>query len=289
MATAAPAEEVPGVRHPLTPLRFRVVGRRRETEDTVTLSLLPLDRPVGLTRPGQFNMLTAFGVGEIAISISNDPAADEPLEHTIRAVGAVSSALCQTPPEGVIGVRGPFGTDWGIAEMGDTDTIVVAGGIGLAPLRGAIRALLERRRPSGKAHLLSVVVGARNPSQLLFEEEMLAWQRAGAHLQVTVDTARPGWSGPVGVVTDQLARVPADFSAAVALVCGPEVMIRYTVRTLVDLGMPRDHIRISLERNMQCGVGLCGHCQLGPWLICRDGPVFAYDLQAEGILASPHR
>ncbi|MDA8395831.1 MAG: FAD/NAD(P)-binding protein [Candidatus Dormibacteraeota bacterium] len=286
---ALAAEAGSEVRHPLTPLRYRVVGKRRETEDTVTLSLLPLDRPIALTRPGQFNMLTGFGVGEIAISISNDPAAEEPLEHTIRAVGAVSSALCQTPPEGVIGVRGPFGTDWGVAELSQTDTIVVAGGIGLAPLRGAIRALLERRRPSGKGHLLSVVVGARNPSQLLFEEEMLAWQRAGAHLQVTVDTARPGWSGPVGVVTDQLARVPADFSTAVALVCGPEVMIRYTARALVDLGMPRDHIRISLERNMQCGVGLCGHCQLGPWLICRDGPVFTYDLRAEGILASPHR
>ena len=286
---ALAAEAVPEARHPLTPLRYRVVGKRRETEDTVTLSLLPLDGPIAMTKPGQFNMLTAFGVGEVAISISNDPAADEPLEHTIRAVGAVSSALCQTPPGGAVGVRGPFGTDWGVADLGQSDAIVVAGGIGLAPLRGAIRALLERRRPTGKSHLLSVVVGARNPSQLLFEEEMLAWQRAGAHLQVTVDTARPGWSGPVGVVTDQLARAPVDFATAAALVCGPEVMIRYTARTLFDLGMPRDHIRISLERNMQCGVGLCGHCQLGPWLICRDGPVFTYDLEAEAILASRQR
>ncbi len=282
-------EAGPRTRHPLTPLLYRLAGKRRETEDTVTLTLEPAGEPIPLARPGQFNMLTALGVGEVAISISNDPAVGEPLEHTVRAVGAVSRALCQTAPGQVVGVRGPFGTAWGVRELLHSDVLVVAGGIGLAPLRGAVRALLERSPAHRPRPQLAVVVGARTPEQLLFEEEVLNWQHSGAHVLLTVDTARPGWAGPVGVVTDLLGQVPLDLTRSSALVCGPEIMIRFTARALVRQGMRPEAIRISLERNMQCGVGLCGHCQLGPWLICRDGPVFTYGERVESILGVRER
>lgn len=285
---ALAADRVP-LRHPLTPLVYRLVGKRRETEDTVTLSLEPTSEATAPARPGQFNMLTAFGAGEIAISISNDPAAGEPLEHTVRAVGAVSRALCQAGPGQLIGVRGPFGTSWGVEDLGSCDVLVVAGGIGLAPLRGAVRSLLERSRSKSGACRLAVAIGTRNPEQLLFEDEIPNWRLAGAHVLVTVDAARPGWTGPVGVVSELLGRLPLNLASTRALVCGPEIMIRFTARRLLALGMPRGAIRVSLERNMQCGVGLCGHCQLGPWLICRDGPVVDYSELAEGLLSVHER
>jgi len=234
----------------LMPAAVRVAERRRETHDTWTLRL---DGGPALA-PGQFSMLYAFGAGEAPISVS---ATGDSVEHTIRAVGAVTRALCEAE---TIGVRGPYGNTW---PAPGGDAVIVAGGIGLAPLRPVIRALGDRAL---------VLYGARAPRELLYEGELASW---GA--QVTVDAPAAGWDGPVGVVTKLIERADFDPASAVAMICGPEVMMRFAAVALLDRGMPADAIWVSLERGMKCGVGHCGHCQVGPLLICRDGPVFRYD------------
>lgn len=255
----------------MVPSRHRVRERRVETGDVVTLDLEPIDAPLPRPRPGQFAMLYAFGVGEVAISVSGTGDGGT-LQHTVRGVGATTRALCALDAGAVVGVRGPFGTDWGIerAELDDTDVVVVAGGLGLAPLRPAVHALLGRPR-SGRS---SVLVGARTPADLCFASEIGVWRRRGdVHVAVTVDAAAPGWDGGVGLVTDLLGSAPFDPAGAVALVCGPEVMMRFTARSLESSGVAPDRIRVSLERNMHCAIARCGHCQLGPLFVCADGPV----------------
>jgi NAD(P)H-flavin reductase len=183
--------------------------------------------------------------------------------------------LCALREDDVVGVRGPFGTEWPLAEAVGGDLVVVAGGIGLAPLRPAIRHALARRGDYGA---VSVLVGARTPQDLLFLHELEEWRgRLDVEVDVTVDAAQAGWHGRVGLVTTLVPGAVFDPASAVALVCGPEVMMTFVVRSLVDRGLPLERIWISMERNMRCGVGHCGHCQLGPVLICRDGPVFRAD------------
>ena len=267
----------------MTPALHRVVGRRAETEDVTTLSLSPVtDGPMSF-RSGQFNMLTAFGVGEAAISVSSAPDDDGPLRHTVRDVGSVTRALCQAQIGDVIGVRGPFGTHWdvGDGDVGDGDSphtgddvVVVAGGIGLAPLRGAVYQLVERQARRGGR--VFVIVGARAPSQVIFPDDLDTWARAGAEVAVTVDVSEPGWTGHVGLVTSLLGGPGFDPARTTVLVCGPEIMMRFTARTLIDGGVDPSRIWVSLERNMECGVAWCGHCQLGPLLLCRDGPIVPY-------------
>lgn len=257
---------------PLSPRAWRVVDRRRETDDIVTLRLAAEDGGSFQFRAGQFNMVTAFGVGECAVSMSSRCSETGWVDHTVRQVGAVSRAICAARPDDVLGLRGPFGRDWGVEDETGRDVVVVAGGIGLAPLRGAIYQLLE----AGRARRVHVIVGARTPSQLLFDCDLRTWTRMDAHVDVTVDVPAPGWHGNVGLVTSLLAGVDIDGATASAFVCGPEVMMRFVAMALVDRGVPADRVKISLERNMQCGVGWCGHCQLGPLLVCRDGPVVRY-------------
>lgn len=258
----------------MLPRRYRVKRRRRELPDTVTLALEPLDGPAPRYAPGQYNMLYAFGVGEVPISISGDPTREGLLVHTVRAVGAVSRALCGARPGEVLGVRGPFGTAWEQERAAGRDVVIVAGGIGLAPLRPVIYQLLAERERYRTVRLL---VGARSPTSLLYARELRAWRgRFDLQVEVTVDHAEHGWRGHVGVVTELLTGVTIDPARTAALVCGPEVMLRLTARALADRGVPPAAIRVSLERNMKCAVGHCGHCQLGPVLVCRDGAVFDY-------------
>lgn len=269
------APELRAPRAPLTPQLYRVVARRRETSDVVTLWLEPHQGERLSFRSGQFNMLCAFGVGEVAISIAGAPGDAGPLRHTVRDVGAVSHALCQSEVGDAIGVRGPFGTDWGVTgNPSSLDTVIVAGGIGLAPLRGAIQELVATQA-AGWGRVF-VLIGAREPSQLVFSDDVAAWARAGATVLVTVDRPASGWNGRVGLVTTLLADASFDVGHCRVLMCGPEVMMRFTARSLEDLGVDRRSIWVSLERNMQCGLGWCGHCQLGPLMLCRDGPVVSY-------------
>ncbi len=249
---------------------WRVTAARRESHEVVTLELEP-PGPFGF-RPGQFNMLRAPGVGEVPISISGDPSSPGPVLHTIRDVGAVSHALCAARPGDQIGVRGPYGTSWPVERAEGSDVVVIAGGIGLPPLRPAIYHVLTHRGSFGRLVLL---YGARTPSDLLFTGELAAW-RSMADVGVTVDAAGPGWTGNVGVVPDLVARARFDPRNSVAFTVGPEIMMRFTVRALLAAVVPEDRVFLSMERNMQCAAALCGHCQLGPFLICRDGPVLCY-------------
>jgi NAD(P)H-flavin reductase len=259
---------------PMVPLPYRVSNRRRELDNVVTLELRPIHAPgIGPFLPGQFNMLYAFGVGEIPISVSGDPGRQDPLVHTTRAVGAVSEAICKLRPGDTLGVRGPFGSVWPIEEMRGKDVVFMAGGIGLAPLRPAIYHVLQRMQAHDR---VSVLIGARQPDQVLFTAEYEAWREAGAQVSVTVDTAGPGWTGAIGVVTELLPRVSFDPANTVALVCGPEIMMRFAVQNLRNSGMDASDVYVTMERNMKCAIGLCGHCQYGADFVCKDGPVFPF-------------
>jgi len=250
----------------LMPTPLAVLSRRRETHDTWTIEL---ESGTGYA-PGQFAMLYAFGAGEAPISISR---VGERNAHTIRAVGAVTEALCAAD---VVGVRGPYGNAWPLDQAAGRDVVVVAGGIGLAPLRPVLDALLAERERYGR---ISLLYGGRNPAELLYTDELERWGRE-IDVAVTVDAPAPGWGGPVGVVTRLITRAALDPERTVAMMCGPEVMMRFAAHALPGRGVRADAIWESLERSMKCGVGHCGHCQLGPLLICRDGAVFRHDLVA---------
>lgn len=261
---------------PMRPAPFRVRHVGRETADTFTLGLAPEPGGAALPfAPGQFNMLYVFGVGEVPISISGDPSRTERLVHTIRAVGAVTRGLQRLKKGDLVGVRGPFGTAWPAEQAYGRDLVIVAGGIGLAPLRPAIYHVLAHRGMYGRVVLL---YGARTPGDILYPKELSSWRgRFDMEVEVTVDRATAGWQGPVGVVTKLIERAPFDPGSATAFICGPEVMIRFSAMGLEQRGVSRPSIAVSLERNMKCALGLCGHCQFGPFFVCREGPVFAYD------------
>lgn len=258
------------------PRPFRVAVVRRDTHDTVTIELESVDGQGLAFAAGQFTMLLAFGVGEVPISVSGDPARPDRLVHTIRDVGGVTQTLCAARPGDVIGVRGPYGVGWDVSDGVGGDVVIVAGGIGLAPLRAAVLEVLAAREQFGR---VSVLYGARTPADVLYADELREWAAEGAiDVAVTVDRAPTSWGGQVGLVTELIPRAGFDPARSLALVCGPEVMIRFVAAALIAQGLSPGQIRLSLERNMRCGVGLCGHCQLREYLICVDGPVFGFDL-----------
>jgi anaerobic sulfite reductase subunit B len=255
-----------------SPRPFSVVRRRRETHDTWTLELEPVDGAPLEPEPGQFTMLYAFGVGEVPISVSGTTGGR--LVHTVRAVGAVTEAICASRPGAVLGVRGPLGNSWPLAEATGADIVVVAGGIGLAPLRTALLDVLARRSEFGEVALL---YGSRTPADLLYRAELeRLGNRSPLQVEVTVDAGDREWRGRVGVAPKLVAGARFDPGSAVALVCGPEIMMRFAAEALLERGVAAERIHVSMERNMRCGLGHCGHCQLGPTLICRDGPVYRW-------------
>ena len=270
MATAAEALAAAG---PMVPRPFRVRRRRRETADTWTLDFEPVaGEPLDFA-PGQFTMVYAFGIGEVPISICGERGG--PLVHTVRAVGAVTQAICAAKPGSVLGIRGPFGRGWPVEEAEGADVVIVAGGIGLPPLRGALYECLRRRSEYGEVVLL---YGSRTPADLVYRRELERWRsRFDVEVDVTVDRGEDGWLGNVGVVPKLIGSARFDPGSAVAMVCGPEIMMRYAAIGLRERGVEPDRIYVSMERDMRCGIGHCGHCQLGPSLICRDGPVYRLD------------
>ena len=261
----------------MAPSPWTVRRSTRENGDTVTLDIAPAEgggRP-GFA-PGQFNMLYLFGVGEAAVSISGDPASDEGCVHTVRAVGRVTNGLCGLRRGQSLGVRGPFGSAWPMREATGGDVVIVAGGIGLAPLRPALHHLLAHRGEYGRVVLL---YGARTPRDLLYKRELARWRgRFDVQVEAAVDAAGPGdWRGHVGVVTTLVSRAECDPHETTAMVCGPAVMMRFAVAELGKRGIAADRIYLSLERNMKCAIGQCGHCQFGPAFLCKDGPVLRHD------------
>jgi NAD(P)H-flavin reductase len=261
---------------PMLPQPFVVRQVGKETPDTFGLTLEPENGTDGTAfRPGQFSMLWVFGVGELPISISGDPAENGRLVYTVRSVGQATNALVSRKVGDAVGVRGPFGTGWPVEAARGRDVIIVAGGIGLAPLRPVIYEVLKNRKEYGRLVLL---YGARSPRDVLYRKELASWARhRDTQVLTTVDYGGLSWKGHVGVVTTLFKYARLQPARSVAMICGPEIMMRFVTRELEGHGLSRDHIFLSMERNMKCAVGFCGHCQYGPHFICKDGPVFTYE------------
>jgi len=262
--------------NPMTPEPYCVRDVAKETPDTFTLTLNPQNgNGASSFKPGQFSMLWVFGVGELPISISGDPAKQDQLVYTVRSVGKATHALVSQKAGSAVGVRGPFGTGWPVEAARGHDLIIVAGGIGLAPLRPVIYHVLAHRQEYDRLVLL---YGARSPRDLLYRKELAAWARQrDTQVLVTVDYGGLSWRNHVGVVTTLFKFARLRPARSVAMLCGPEIMMRFVVRDLETHGLNRNQIYLSMERNMKCAVGFCGHCQYGPHFICKDGPVFPYD------------
>lgn len=260
---------------PMIPEPFVIQRVRRETQDTFTVELKSGSNGTPFVfAPGQFNMVYVYGVGEVPISISGDPVDTKALVHTTRAVGMVTKAMKKLGKGDLVGIRGPFGTSWPIEDAKGKDVLIVAGGIGLPPLRPSIYSILRSRDKYNRVFLL---YGARTPSDILFPKEIETW-RASHNIQthITVDRSMKGWKGNVGVVTTLIPKIEFDPYNTIAMIVGPEVMMRFTAMDLLKRGIDPEKIYVSMERNMKCGIGLCGHCQYGPHFICKDGPVFPY-------------
>jgi NAD(P)H-flavin reductase len=261
------------MRDPFLPHSVTVQDWQAESDEVFTLTVPAPPGYAGFT-PGQFNMLYLPGRGEAAISISGDPRDRGRLKHTVRAVGNVTKALSDVRPSESLGLRGPFGRGWPLDDADGRELLLIAGGIGLAPLRPVLYAALAA--PERYARI-TVMLGARSPKDLLFTEELLRWKfEHGLQFLASVDNATFDWRGDVGVITGLIPRVRMNPEAVTAMICGPEAMIRFCVKGLRDRGVASEAIHVSLERNMKCAVGICGHCQLGPHFLCRNGPVFAY-------------
>jgi NAD(P)H-flavin reductase len=245
----------------------------REATDVVSLEIEPatgvaMEPP----RPGQFQMLYAFGVGEAPISVAGVGNSGRVL-HTVRDVGAVTRALCNLAPGDTLGARGPFGSGWPMGGLCGRDVLLAAGGIGMAPLRPVVESILARRDQYDD---VVVLYGARGPQDLLYPQEYETWREGGIQVELTVDHADHGWQAHVGVVTTLIRHARFDAEQVTAFLCGPEVMMHFTAEALTQRDVAAHHVFLSMERNMKCAVGLCGHCQLGPEFLCTNGPVFEW-------------
>jgi NAD(P)H-flavin reductase len=267
--------EKAAVSGPAIPEIFRIELVKRETHDTFTLRLAPVDKDREIFfKPGQFNMLYHHGFGEVPISISGDPVDSTAYIHTIRAVGNVTKALKKLTAGDTVGIRGPFGKPWPVENARGDDLVIIGGGIGLAPLRPTIYQALADRKSYGKILLL---YGTRTPRDILYKKELERWRsRFDLTVDLTVDSGRSDWAGNVGVVTTLIPAAKFDSYHTTVFICGPEIMMRYVIIELQRKNVPDEKIYISMERNMKCGIGLCGHCQMGPIFVCKDGPVFNY-------------
>lgn len=255
------------------PTLYEVKTITHDTSDVFTLTLGTTEDNKGMVfSPGQFNMLYHFGFGEVAISVSGDPSREETLVHTIRAVGSVTQSMKKLKVGDEIGVRGPFGSYWPLLKN-HSDVLIVAGGIGLAPLRPALFDLVAHKNLYQNITLL---YGARSPEEILYKNDLERWQEQGVKIETTVDYADLNWQGQVGVVTSLIKKNIKDPKNTLVFICGPEIMIKFAVHELLGAKVEGKDIFISLERNMQCAVGFCGHCQYGPYFLCKDGPVFSH-------------
>lgn len=264
--------------NPFKPEQAVLKERSRENADTETYTFSfadPFIQQEFRFRPGQFNMLTIFGIGEAPISLSSDPTNHQHFQHTVRQVGNVTKALTKMQPGDRIGIRGPYGTGWPLDALSIKNLLIVAGGIGLAPLRPVLQEVINERDSFGA---VEVLYGARIPDELLFTAEYAAWRRAGIEVRLTVDAVPSGvkWQERVGVVTELFKDMSAQPAETTVFTCGPEIMMSFAIKGLLARGFRPEQIYVSLERRMNCGVKKCGKCQLGPKFVCRDGPVFAY-------------
>ena len=254
----------------------RITARRTETEGIYTFTMQLVDPELRSSyrfKAGQFNMLYAFGVGEVAISIVSDPAQPEILEHTIRLAGRVTGVMAGWKAGDIVGVRGPYGNGWPVEEARGRDIVIITGGLGCAPVVGLINYIFRRREEYGELHILH---GVKTPNDLLYRERFDQWRRAPrTKVYLTTDHPDKSWHDRIGVVTELFDQLTAPPSAMV-MMCGPEVMMRFAAQSLRHKGIGDDSIYLSMERRMECAVGLCGHCQYRQHFVCKDGPVFPY-------------
>ena len=223
--------------------------------------------------PGQFNMLHLPGFGEVAISISSDPASPELMGHTIRYAGVVTRALGRLKVGDTLGLRGPYGHGWPLQESLGKDLLIVTGGIGMAPLRPVLLHVIRHRKLYGR---VIVLYGGRTPQDLLYQDEFDTWREQGIELHVSVDRADETWKGQVGVIPMIFYKIRLEHKNTVVFTCGPEIMMRFVIFEALARRIPKDAIYVSMERNMKCAIGVCGHCQVGPTFICKEGPVLKY-------------
>lgn len=256
----------------------RITAAKAEIPGVITYRLKFVDRGVEDTFsvcPGQFNMLYVPGYGESAISVSGYDEQNRELLHTVRVAGNVTRALSRLNAGDELGLRGPFGQGWPMKAAQGGHLVLIAGGLGFAPIRSAIEAAI---RDHTRYEKISILAGARSPDQLLYPDQYEQWKAAGVELRLTVDRATSKWNGHVGVVPLLVDRLKiSDPEKTTVMVCGPEVMMWYTAKSAIEQGIPVDRIWLSMERNMNCAIGHCGHCQFGPSFICKDGPVLRYD------------
>ena len=255
-----------------------ILDKREEAPDVFTYRLRFEDLAVANAfsfAGGQFNMVYLFGVGEVPISIMSDPDDKQGLDHTIRIVGRVTKGIEKLGKGDVLGIRGPFGQGWPLEEAKGKDIVVITGGLGCAPVVGAVEYMFRRREEYGH---IKIMHGVKTPRDLLYKERFDEWA-THEDTQVLLASDQPGraWHYHVGIVTELFDMVELDPLNTIALMCGPEIMMRAGAKHLAARGVPKQQMYLSMERNMQCGVGLCGHCQVGPYFACKDGPVMAYD------------
>ena len=225
-------------------------------------------------KPGQFAQLSLLGIGEAPISITSSPYKQGFLEFTIRAVGRLTRAIHQLKPGDNIYIRGPYGNSWPFEEVKGKDLYFIAGGIGLPPLRSLINSVFDKREEFGR---IKILYGSKTPDELCFKEELKSWQGiTDTEVLLTVDKPEEGWKGNVGVVTTLWDKTDMTSSGGAAYVCGPPIMIRFVIERLTKTGFKDENIYVSLERYMKCGIGKCGHCNIGAKFVCIHGPVFAY-------------
>ena len=258
------------------PHAAEIIARKQESPTIFTLKTRfsdPAYQPTPFY-PGQFNMLSLFGVGEIAISISSDPSEKKYLNHTIRAVGRVTKALQSLKTGDQIGIRGPYGQGWPLQRAKGHDILIVTGGLGCAPTVSIINYILARRKNYGA---LTIFQGVKHSDDLIFRKQYALWQKSpNTQVHIAADKAGPQWPWSVGYVTDMISSLAFNPKNTVAMMCGPEMMMHAAIDALVNKGLLEEDIYLSMERNMACGIGLCGHCQYGGLFVCKDGPVFAY-------------
>ncbi len=259
----------------------RIVARRTETEGIFTFTLQFMDADLRRSyafKAGQFNMLYAPGIGEVAISIVSDPTEPELVEHTIRIVGRVTGVMAEWKVGDVVGLRGPYGNGWPVEQARSRDVVIITGGLGCAPTVGVINYIFRRRDQYGELHILH---GVKTPNDLLYHERFDEWRRAPrTKVYLTSDRPDKSWHYRIGVVTELFDELDLPQSSIV-MMCGPEVMMRMAARSLLGKGIGDDSIYLSMERRMECAVGLCGHCQWREHFVCKDGPIFSYRVARE--------
>ena len=264
-------------RDPYLPQVAQIIERRQETADIFTLGLRLSDEKVHQAyqfQPGQFNMLYLYGVGEVAISIASDPQNKELYYHTIHQVGSVTRGLAQLREGDYLGLRGPYGVGWPLQQAVGQDIVVITGGLGCAPSVSAIHYIVKRRAQFGK---LMILQGVKHSHDLLFRQQYEQWsQLPNTQVWLAANQSGSHWPWLTGYVTQFIPNLQFDTERAVVMMCGPEAMMRAAIAPLIQIGLTDEKIYINMERNMECGLGHCGHCQFGGQFVCKNGPVFCY-------------